>query len=94
MPKDQSKNSAFTGSMAGYIMLEPKKGWKYLTEMVKDKDEKFFARFSALRTMRFVWENRPDLLGKDETASRREIMKGVAGVLAMNDMADFVIEDL
>ena len=65
-----------------------------LKEMVQSKDKPFLVRYSGLQTMRFLWENRPDLIDKDEAAAKTEIVKGVAGVLEVTDMADFAIEDL
>lgn len=91
---EKRKNSGLHGLMAAYTMLEPKKGWKYLTELVEDKEQPFMVRYSGLLTMRFLWENRLDVLGKDESAARKEVVKGVAGVLNVSDMADFAIEDL
>src|ERR1035438_2541184 len=91
---EKRKVSGLHGLMAAYTMLEPKKGWKYLNELVQDKEQPFMVRYSGLLTMRFLWENRLDLLGKDENAARTEVVKGVAGILKVGDMADFAIEDL
>lgn len=91
---DKRKASGLHGLMAAYTMLEPKKSWKYLSELVQDKEQPFMVRYSALQTMRFVWDNRLDLLGKDESTARVQVVKGVAGVLSVSDMADFAVEDL
>lgn len=91
---EKRKNSGLHGLMAAYVMLEPKKGWSYLTELVQDKKKPFLVRYSGLQTMRFLWDNRLDLLDKDEKAARTDLVKGVAGILSVSDMADFAIEDL
>ncbi len=67
---DKRKASGLHGLMAAYTMLEPKKSWKYLSELVQDKEQPFMVRDSALQTMRFVWDNRIDLLDEDENAAR------------------------
>ena len=92
---EKRKGSGLHGLMAAYTMLEPEKGWTFLKDLVQDKEKPFLVRYSGLQTMRFIWENRPDLINsKSETAARTEIVKGVAGVMAVTDMADFAIEDL
>jgi hypothetical protein len=91
---EKQKGSGLHGLMAAYTMLEPEKGWKFLRELVGDSDKPFLFRYQGLQTMRFMWECRPDLIRKDEKAARDEIVKGVAGIIAVTDMADFAIEDL
>jgi hypothetical protein len=91
---EKRKGSGLHGLMASYVMLKPKEGWAMLTETVQSKDKPFLVRYSGLQTMRFIWENRTDLLDKDEAAAKNMIVKGVAGVLQVTDMADFAVEDL
>lgn len=91
---EKQKLSGLHGMMASYVMLEPKKGWKFLSDVVQDKEQPFMLRYSALQTMRFLWDNRLDLLGKDENAARAEVVKSVAAILPVNDMTDFAVEDL
>jgi hypothetical protein len=91
---EKQKASGLHGLMAAYTMLEPQKGWKLLKELVQDKDKPFLFRYQGLQTMRFLWESRPDLIAKEDKAAKDEIVKGVAGVLKVADMADFGIEDL
>jgi hypothetical protein len=45
-------------------------------------------RWTALKTLRFLWENRPEILTK------KEIIDSVALGLKHKDMCDFAIEDL
>jgi hypothetical protein len=91
---ERRKNSGLHGFMMAYAMLEPKKGWEYLTDLVHDREQPFLVRFAGLQTIRFLYDKRSDIFGKDEKAARNEIVKGVSGVLNVVDMADFAIEDL
>jgi hypothetical protein len=85
---EKRKGSGIDGLLAGYVMLEPQKGWQYLDNYFKDPSQPFVMRYSALRTTRFLWDQRPDLV------DRETLVKGVLGLLKHPDMADFAIEDL
>ncbi len=91
---EKRKGSGLHGLLAAYTMLEPEKGWTMLKDMVHTKEKKFLVRYAGLLTIRFLWEYRTDLIHKDETVARNELVKGIAGVLQVSDMADFAIEDL
>jgi hypothetical protein len=91
---ERRKSSGLHGLMMAYAMLEPDKGWKFLKGMVQDKDQPFLVRYSGLQTLRFLYEARPDIVSKDESAAKKEVLNGLAGVLKVTDMADFAIEDL
>src|SRR5262249_40538045 len=45
-------------------------------------------RYAGLRTIRFLWDTRPDLVDK------KELVEGVGLLLPQSDIADFAIEDL
>jgi hypothetical protein len=81
-------STGIDGMLAGYVMLQPKEGWAYVSGMFKDKDKEFLIRYAALRTARFMYEFRPDVIAKDE------IVSGVAQMLTQDDICDLVIEDL
>ena len=91
---EKQKGSGLHGLMAAYTMLEPDKGWTFLKDLVRDPEKPFLFRYQGLQTMRFLWECRPDLVHKDDKSARDEIVKGVAGVMQVTDMADFAIEDM
>jgi hypothetical protein len=91
---EKRRGSGLHGLMASYAMLEPKEGWAMLTETVQKREKPFLVRYAGLQTIRFIWEFRTDLIDKDEKTAKNEIVKGVAGVLKVSDMADFAIEDL
>lgn len=91
---ERRKGSGVHGFMMAYTMLEPVKGWKFINDVVPDKKHGFVFRFAGLQTIRFLYEIRPDIINKDETAAKKEIIKGVVGILDVADLADFAIEDL
>lgn len=85
---ERAFSSGLDGLVAGYIMLEPKAGWEYLMKLIKDPNQEFPVRYSALKTVRYFWEYRPDIISKDQVL---DAMK----VLCDNpDIADMPIEDL
>jgi hypothetical protein len=85
---EKRKGSGIDGMLAAYIMLQPKDGWDYLQTILKDDRQEFLMRYACLRTVRFLWEQRPDLV------ERKELGKGLTLILDQPDMADFGIEDL
>jgi hypothetical protein len=85
---EKRKGSGIDGMLVGYVALEPKEAWAYLTKLLKDDSQDFLMRYAGLRTIRFMWESRPDLVSKND------LVDGLALVLAHADMADFAIEDL
>lgn len=80
--------SGLDGIMAGYVMLKPKEGWEYLRSVLKDRSRDFTTRYAALRAVRFFWENRPEVVGK------QELVEGISLLLDQEDIADLAIEDL
>jgi hypothetical protein len=80
--------SGLDGLLAGYITIDPKEGWGYVQGILKDGKQEFLMRYAALRTARFLWDQRPDLV------SKTDLVKGISLLLQQPDMADFAIEDL
>jgi hypothetical protein len=80
--------SGIDGMMAGYLLLQPKEGWEHLKGFLKNEKEDFFVRYAVLRTLRFFWDYRNDVLSKEE------ILKGMSMVIQLHDLADFAIDDL
>jgi hypothetical protein len=85
---EKRKGSGIDGLIAGYVMLEPQKGWAYVQSFFDDTQKPFLMRYAALRTVRFLWDQRPDLVEKST------LVNGVVSLLRHPDMADFAIEDL
>ncbi len=80
--------SGIDGVLAGLVTLRPKEGWQYTFNVLSDSSKEVIRRYAALRTARFFWEYRPDVI------DRQELLKGVASLLDHADMADFAIDDL
>jgi hypothetical protein len=74
--------------LTGYTMLKPKEGWKYLNAIFQDPRKDFMLRYAALRTARFFWDSRPDVI------DHKTLVAGVSTLLEQSDIADLAIEDL
>jgi hypothetical protein len=85
---EKRKGSGIDGLLAAYLMLDLKEGWSYLTALLANSNEEFLLRYAGLRTLRFLWDQRPDLVGK------KDLVQGMKLLLSQNDMADFAVEDL
>ncbi len=86
---DPSRNfsSGLDGVLAGYILLDPKQGWAYLERLVTPEQE-FPVKYAALRTARFFWEFRPDVV------PHQQVLKVMQKLVEQPDIADMPIEDL
>jgi hypothetical protein len=76
------------GLLAGYVMLDPKNGLSYVSELIKSTNEDFLVRYAALRCLRFFWEYRDDVLQK------AAVVEAIKPLLEQSDIADLAIEDL
>jgi hypothetical protein len=86
---DRHKGSGLDGMMAGYVMIQPKEGWHYIeADILKNEKADFQTRYAALRAMRFLWSQRPDLVEK------KSLVKGMLEAAEFPDISDFAIEDL
>jgi hypothetical protein len=86
--QDKMALSGVDGILAGMILLQPKEGWAYLTAILKDGKKAFATRYAALRTARFFWENRSDVVPK------KDVVEAVSLMLHQSDAADLAVEDL
>jgi hypothetical protein len=80
--------SGIDGILAGYVMLDRKEGWKYLTELLSNEKNEFLLRYAGLRAVRFFWEYRPDVVEKKNILHALDILVG------QGDIADFPMDDL
>ncbi len=80
--------SGVDGILAGYTLAKPKEGWEYIQSILKDPSKEFTLRYAALRTVRFFWDSRPDIIKHEDLAA------AVCLLLPQNDIADLAIEDL
>lgn len=81
-------SSGLDGVMAGYIMLDQKAGWEYLMGLVKDAKQEFPVRYAALKTVRFFWEYRPDVI------PNKQVLEAMHALMDQPDLADLPMEDL
>lgn len=86
-PLTERAKANLGGLFAGYVLLDPKRGWKAVTAVLTDTRRKFEERYAAFRTVRFLQATRP-------AESRAEVLAACASVLADADLADLVIGDL
>lgn len=80
--------SGSDGLLAGYILIQPREGWDFAVGLMKDPKCQFSMRYAVLRTVRFFWQFRPDVIDK------KQLVEGSAHLLEQSDVADLVIEDL
>jgi hypothetical protein len=87
--EDKQRNfaSGLDGLLAGYILLDPQQGWQYLTQLIRE-DQEFPVKYAVLRTARYFWEFRPDVVPPQRVL---EVMKQL---ISQPDIADMPIEDL
>ncbi len=69
-------------------MLDPKAGWEYLLSIVGDEKKDFSIRYAGLRTVRFFFESRPDLIPKTQVIAAMQLL------MDQSDLADLPIEDM
>jgi hypothetical protein len=74
--------------LLGLVLLQPKQGWQEVLNLLRDPSADFLRRYAALRAVRFLKEQRPDLV------SAEELVKGVTVLVDQPDITDLAIEDL
>ena len=84
----RSKASGADALMAAYIMLDPAAGWDYLAGMLRDPKQEFSQHYAGLRTLKFFYEFRPDVLKPEQ------ILDGMRWLVAQKELADLPMEDL
>lgn len=80
--------SGLDGLLAGYVLLRPAEGAAYLAGILADDRRDFLLRYAGLRTARFFWDYRSDVVKRDAV---REM---VLPMLDHKDIADLAVEDL
>jgi hypothetical protein len=81
--------SGLDGLLAGYVLLDPKAGWEYMTALITNPDKQDFAtQVAIVKVMRYFWDYRQDVVGPDQLVAT--MMKSASN----GDFADFAIEDL
>ncbi len=85
--KDERYNSASDGILAGYIQLEPRKGWELAHAILADGRKPLLLRLGVLRTLRFYH-------GAQPKESLPQVLKAMRTLLAQGELADLAVEDL
>lgn len=85
---NRTYTSGLDGLVMGYVLLDPKAGWDYLTATIRDPKKEFPVRYAGLKTVRFFWEFRPDVITKSQSVEAMKLLMEQA------DLADLPIEDL
>jgi hypothetical protein len=85
---ERRSGTGVDGVFAAYVLLQPKEGWKYTVDVLKDAKHDFSFRYAALRAVRFLHEYRSDVV------SKKDLVEGTCVLLAQDDIADMAIEDL
>jgi hypothetical protein len=86
-PLSERSSAAFGGLLAGYILLNPKDGWQFATNLLGDAKQSFGIRLSTIGTVRFMKTSR-------ENECKAEVLRCCAALLPHGDLADQAIEDL
>lgn len=85
---ERSYASGLDGILAGYVLLAPKDGWDYLMGLIRDRGKDFPVKYAALKTVRFFWEYRPDVI------PHPQVLEAMKVLIDDPDIADMPIEDL
>ncbi len=85
--KEERYQDAADGLLAGYVCIEPKKGWEMMHGILSDGRKPLSLRLKALGSLRFFTLARPK-------ESRPEVVKALKSVIVQGDLSDFAIEDL
>ena len=65
-----------------------KAGYEHILKLINDQESEFLVKHAGLKALRFFWEYRPDVL------TRKQILDGMAALMANPDIADMPMDDL
>lgn len=86
---DRHKGSGLDGMLVGYVMVQPKEGWHFLEkDIIANPKNDFNTRYAGLRSLRFLFSQRPDLVEK------KALVHAMLEAAEFPDISDFAIEDL
>jgi hypothetical protein len=86
--EQRAQLSGLDGILAGYVLLDPAKGWKHLEGVLSNPALEFTTRYAGLRAVRFLWDFHPDLVPK------KTLLAALARLVEQRDIADLAIDDL
>jgi hypothetical protein len=86
---ERHKGSGLDGMLVGYVMVQPKEGWHFLEkDIIANPKNDFNTRYAGLRSLRFLFSQRPDLVEK------KALVHAMLEAAEFPDISDFAIEDL
>ncbi len=89
LDRDRNLGNGLDGMLEGYVMIEPKEGWRFLQgQVIGNSKADFPIRYCGVLTLRFLCSQRPDLVDK------KTLVGAMLALAESSDVADFVIEDL
>jgi hypothetical protein len=74
--------------LVSYTLLRPKEGWSLVQRLLRDRTEPRRVRASALKAVRFLWDERSDVL------PRVDMLRALMPLLDDADLAESLILDL
>lgn len=83
----ERQHKSFEGILAGYITMQPREGWAFARDTLKDEKHSLLLRYAALRAMRFFYNARMEEYGS-------QVLEGLGLALMHTDLADIAIQDL
>lgn len=86
--EQRAQLSGLDGILAGYVLLDPTTGWKYLEGMLANPALEFTTRYAGLRAVRFLWDFHPELVAK------KTLLAALSRLVEQRDIADLAIDDL
>lgn len=78
---------AYEGILAGYIMMQPKEGWAFAHETLRNPKSEFVLRYAVLRTLRFFYNANAEEHGAN-------VLLGEGMAIVQPEIADVAIQDL
>jgi hypothetical protein len=88
-PSDRTR-TATNGLLAGYIVLDPARGWKRAAALLSDGKRPFNERYAVVSALRFLRSARPT----EYAGAKDDAVRCARAALAQPDTADLVIDDL
>jgi hypothetical protein len=85
-PLPERVRDSFGGLLAGHILLDPKNGWAFTTQLLADTKQPYSVRLSSINTVRFFQAS--------QTNAKPHVLKCCEAILPDGDLADQAIEDL
>ncbi len=85
---DRAFSSGLDGMLMGYTLLDSKGGYEYTLKLLADPEKEFLVKHAVLKTLRFFWEYRKEVLTK------KQLTDALKALMAHADIADMPIDDL